>query len=175
MTKDRSLEMLDTALAMEEKGMSFYKEALSTCKNNLGREIYKMLKDDEAVHIERIKKIYSSLEEGNEWDAEWKDLKFGHGELNEFFVDLTKRHTKDITVDTTDIEALEIGVDFELKSIDFYKEHLERSEDPEEREFLGRMIKEERSHYKLLDDMKLYLKDPDLWFMEKERSGLDGA
>ena len=75
----------------------------------------------------------------------------------------------------TDIEALEVGVDFELKSIDFYKEHLERSEDPEEREFLGRMIKEERSHYKLLDDMKLYLKDPDLWFMEKERSGLDGA
>jgi hypothetical protein len=37
------------------------------------------------------------------------------------------------------------------------------------------MIKEEKSHYKILDEMKLYLKDPDLWFMEREKSGLDGA
>ncbi len=175
MTKDRSLEMLGTALAMEEKGISFYREAFSTCKNNLGREIYKMLKNDERIHIERINRIYSSLKEGNEWNADWKDLEFGHGELNEFFVDLAKRHTKDISVDSSDIEALEVGVDFELKSIDFYKEHLKISEDPLEREFLEHMIKEERGHYKILDDMKLYLKDPDLWFMEKERSGLDGA
>ena len=106
----------------------------------MGREIYKMLKKDEGVHIERIKKIYSSLKGNNQWNDDWKDLKFGHGELDGFFDDLAKRHVKDIKVDSSDIEALEVGVDFELKSIDYYKSHLEMSKDPLEREFLEHMI-----------------------------------
>lgn len=175
MEKERSLKMLNTALSMEKKGISFYEKALSTCKNDVGREIYKMLKDDEAVHIERIMKIYSSLEEGNDWLEEWNKLKLSHGDLNEFFIELAKKHSKDITVDDTDIEALNVGIDFELKSVDFYTEHLSDAQDPEEREFLKLMIGEEKSHYRLLEDMRYYLTDPESWFMEKERGGLDGA
>jgi rubrerythrin len=173
--RERSLKMLDTALTMEKKGISFYEKALSTCKNDVGREIYKMLKDDESVHIERIMKIFSSLEEGSEWKEEWSSMKLSHGDLNEMFIDLAKKHSKNITVDDTDIEALNVGIDFELKSVDFYKQHLEEAEDSEEREFLKLMIGEEKSHYNLLEDMRYYLTDPESWFMEKERGGLDGA
>ena len=172
---DRSRKMLNTALAMEKKGISFYEEALSTCGNDVGREIYKMLRDDEGVHIKRITEIYSSLEAGNDWVSEWKRLKLVHGDLNDFFIDLAKRHSVDFTVDSSDIDALDVGIDFELKSVKFYKEHLEETEDPKEREFLEFMVKEENSHYELLDDMKYYLTDPASWFAEKERSGLDGA
>lgn len=173
--RERSLKMLDTALNMEKKGISFYEKALSTCKNELGREIYRMLKDDESVHIERIMKIYSSLEEGSEWMKEWSGITLSHGDLNEMFINLAKKHSKNITVDDTDIEALDVGIDFELKSVDFYKQHLEEAEDPEEKEFLKLMIGEERSHYDLLEDMKYYLTNPESWFREKERGGLDGA
>jgi rubrerythrin len=177
MTKknERTLKLLNTALTMEKKGISFYEETLSTCENDVGREIYKMLKDDEVVHIERIAEIYSSLEAGNDWISEWKRLKLVHGDLNEFFIDLAKKHSTDFTVDSSDIDALNVGIDFELKSVKFYTEHLEGAEDPMEREFLEYMVKEENSHYKLLDDMKFYLTDPASWFAEKERSGFDGA
>lgn len=173
--KEVSLEMLNTALEMEKKGIAFYEEALSKCNNDVGREIYTMLKDDEKVHIERIMKIYSSLEDGRDWMEEWKGRKLSHGDLNKLFVDLTKRHGKDLTADAGDIDALGVGVDFELTAVDFYLKHLDKSEDPKEREFLELMVKEERSHFKILDDMRLYLTDPEAWFMEVEKSGLDGA
>jgi hypothetical protein len=141
----------------------------------VGREIYTMLRDDEKVHIERIMKIYSSIEEGKDWMEEWKGQKLSHGDLGDMFVDLTKRHGKDFTADAGDIEALGVGVDFELSAVDFYLRHLDKAADPKEREFLELMVVEERSHFKILDDMRLYLTDPEAWFMEVEKSGLDGA
>ncbi|MBN1573377.1 MAG: ferritin family protein [Deltaproteobacteria bacterium] len=173
--KEVSLKMLSTALEMEKKGISFYEQALSKCRNEVGREIYTMLRDDERVHIDRIMKIYSSLEAGSDWIEEWKGQKLSHGDLGGLFVDLTKRHGKDFTADADDIQALDVGVDFELTAVDFYLKHLERAEDPKEREFLELMVKEERSHFKILDDMRFYLTDPEAWFMEMEKSGLDGA
>jgi len=173
--KEISLKMLNTALEMEEKGIAFYEEALSKCKNEVGREIYTMLRDDEKVHIERIMKIYSSMEEGIDWIDAWKDQQLSHGDLKELFVDLTKRHGKDFTADAGDIDALGVGVDFELTAVDFYLKHLDKASDPKELEFLELMVKEERSHFKILDDMRFYLTDPAAWFMEMEKSGLDGA
>ena len=53
--------MLSTALDMEEKGMAYYEKALKTAENKLGRDIFAGLKEDEGKHMERIKKIYSSI------------------------------------------------------------------------------------------------------------------
>ena len=50
-----------------------------------------------------------------------------------------------------------------------------RPGDPLERKFSELMAEEERTHLSLLSDMKMYYEDPESWFMEKERSGLDGA
>ena len=173
--KNSFLDMLNKALTMEKRGMAFYEEALSTCSNDLGRDIFKILKNDEVTHIERIEEIYASLSEGKEWSNEWKSFKLKHGDLNGFFEGLAKRHGEDIRVDTGDLEALDVGIDFELKAVSFYEGHLEDAKDPLIREFIERMITEERSHHKILEDMKFYITDPAAWFMEQERGGLDGA
>ncbi|MBW1672683.1 MAG: hypothetical protein JRJ45_03385, partial [Deltaproteobacteria bacterium] len=59
--KERSLQMLSEALELEKKGEAFYKEAVSTCQNDLGREIFRMLMKDEGLHMDRIHTIYNSL------------------------------------------------------------------------------------------------------------------
>jgi len=68
-----------------------------------------------------------------------------------------------------------VGIDFEMRAITFYQEHLEQATDPLEREFIEQLITEEKSHHTALSDMKLYLSDPAAWFGEQERLGLDGA
>ena len=172
---ERALIMLNKALDMERKGMAFYEDAIKTCSNQVGREIFTMLKKEEQVHMDRIMKIYAHLEEKADWTSDWKVIKPDHGDLEEFFTELTERHGTDITADTSDLEALDIGIDFEQSAVSFYREHRSDAVEMLEREFIEEMVAEERSHHKILGDMKLYLTNPEMWFRERERGGLDGA
>ncbi len=172
---DRSLQMLSTALEMEEKGKGFYGKAVSTCHTAMGREIFRMLMKDEVMHMDRIRKIYKRLKAGQPWSDEWKSIQSSHKDLGVLFRELASAHGPKITAKTGDIEALDVGIDFELRAISFYQEHLEKATDPLEREFIERIIAEEMSHHTALSDMKLYLSDPAAWFVEQERAGLDGA
>jgi len=174
-TNERALDMLSKALEMEKKGKAFYDQAVHMCKNALGIEIFKILSNDELVHTERIKTIYTALSGGGKWTDAWAAMKFAHKDLSVLFKELAAKRGKDIKADTGDIEALGIGVDFEQKSVKFYQEHLKSAADPMERKFLDQMIVEEKGHFAVLVDTKQYLENPAAWFSEKERSGYDGG
>ena len=172
---DRSLQMLSTALEMEEKGKNFYERAIRTAKNELGRDIFRTLMEDEIIHMDRIRKIYTSLSDNQAWSEEWKGLKVKHDNLGDLFRNMAKKHGAKITAETSDLEAIEVGIDFESRSVSFYEEQLTKATDPLEQEFIEEMVAEERSHHAALTDMKLYLSDPAGWFREKEHGGLDGG
>lgn len=170
----RSREMLATALTMEQKGMAFYEKAASDCSNEFGREMCLLLKDYENIHIERIKTIYDSLKGGTGWSDEWAGMKPSQ-DLGAVFIALAESHLKTIKSNAGDLEILDVGLDFETKSIDFYSKHLSEAGAVLEREFLDQMIIEEREHFRILSDMRQYYSDPAAWLMEKERVSLDGA
>ncbi len=169
-----SLEMLKTALEMEKKGEKYYAEAAEKTQNPMGQEIWKMLRSDELVHMNRIKKIYESISGGQPWSEELFAEATQHTDLNQVFGNLTKKHGKDIKADTPDLKAIDVGIDLELNAINYYEKHLTGAQDPMERKFLNRMIDEEKSHYLALSDMKMYLIDPVGWFRDKESTHLDG-
>jgi rubrerythrin len=171
---DRALKMLSTALEMEEKGRAFYERVVSTCTNSVGREMFKVLLEDEKVHMGRIKKIYESLCGGEDW-CTWDGSELPHGNLTAIFKKMAKEHGSKINVETGDLEALDIGIDFEARSVEFYEEQLKKATDKLETDFIKEMISEEKSHYAALEDMKLYLSDPASWFREREHGGLDGG
>ena len=173
--QDRSLQMLSEALELEKKGEAFYKEAISTCQNDLGREIFRMLMKDEGLHMDRILKIYNSLKENQTWSEDWKSIKSDHKDLKSLFREMASAHGSKITANSSDLEALTIGIDLEWESIAFYKKNLTEAQDSIERSFIEQMIGEENSHHALLSDMKLYLSDPAGWFFEHEHTGLDGV
>lgn len=170
-----AIEMVGTALEMEEKGKAFYAKALAECKNELGRDIFTKLRADEDVHIERIREIYESLTEGKGWTDAWKSRKVEDLGLKEIFRKLAQKHGEKIDMSTGDLEALEIGMEFEQKAVAFYEKHFNASSDEMEKEFTRMMIEEERGHYAALADTKFYIENPEAWFEEKGRSLLDGA
>ncbi len=172
---ERAKDMLSTALEMEKRGKAFYKHTVSTCKNELGREIFQMLMEDEDVHMDRIKSIYEALAGKEAWPENWKGLHAKHEDLVAIFVKMAKKQGAEITVDTSDLEALEAGIDFEAQSVEFYEKQLTQATDPLEHEFIRKMVAEEKGHHAALTDMRFYLSDPAAWFREKERGGLDGG
>jgi rubrerythrin len=175
-TEDTALlSMLQTALSMEEKGFAFYDEALNKTTNLLGKELFTTLRDDEIVHVARIKRIFKAVTAGQDWAAEFEAMKTDPEELQQMFQKLAKAHGSGIKGDSDDLDALQVGVDFELRAVQFYEAHLPKAVSALERDFTTRMVNEERAHHKALVDTKLFLTDPEDWYREAERTGLDGA
>jgi rubrerythrin len=173
--KELVMPMLRIALEMEERGKQLYEMAIVNTKNPLGKEIFGGLLGDELVHIDRIKAIYAAIEEGKEWSDKWTSFRTDRKDLNSIFRKLAKEHRDNIKAYTGDIDALDLGIDFEQKSVRFYEEHLKQAEDPREKLFIERMVAEEKKHYDILVDVKFYLTDPSAWFEEYEKISLDGA
>ena len=95
--------------------------------------------------------------------------------ITQLFKGMAAAHGPSIKADTSDLEALDVGIDLENRAVAFYEGHLAKARDPMEREFIERMVAEERFHHSALVDMKAYLVDPTAWFTEREHHGLDGA
>lgn len=170
-----ALKMLAAALEMEQKGEKYYRTAARVSKNELGKKVFTMLALDEVVHLERIRKIYVSLETDREWSASWTKLPIQHLNLGGVFRTLARKYGPEITAKSSDLKALEIGLTLEAKSVKFYLARLTKAANKIEKDFLNRMVEEERGHHQALSDMKLYLEDPSSWFREIEKGGLDGA
>ena len=167
-------QIVATALEMEGKGRRFYAEQLTRCGNALTRELFQRLHDDEIEHVRRIKNIVASLDAGESLQG----VEFGdpdEDDLGSFFRTMARKHGASVDDQTVDVEAVEIGIDFEQRAVTFYKDRLETATDPAERRFLQAMVTEERGHHATLRDLKFYLTDPEGYFAELERAGLDGA
>ena len=170
-----SMDMLSAALDMEEKGEAFYEKAVTTCRNPQCKEIFSALMKDEVIHSGRIKQIHDTLTSKKCWTKDWESFKAHSNDLEMLFQNLAAKEREKIKAETTDLEAVDIGLDLESASIKFYQENRARATDPIESAFLDQMILEEKGHFKALNDTRYFLTDPQGWFMEKERAGLDGV
>jgi len=172
---DRSLQMLATALEQEERGRDFYKEAVSKCKHQLGKEIFTKLMVDEGVHIVRCKEIYADLSGGRVWSEQWKSHRTESEDLQLLCRKRIVGLGPKVQADSGDLDAVKIGLEMEQGAINFYEDQLGKATESLERDFINCMIMEERSHYAALADIKFYFENPESWFVEHERHTLDGA
>ena len=172
---ERSLQMLAAALEKEEKGREFYRDAAAKCSNDLAKEIFRVLTSEEGVHITRIKEIYTAIEGGKSWSSQWKAHKHENVDLQNLLRERASKMNATVKGETSELQAVDIGIGMEQGSIAFYTDQMAKAVDPMEKEFADQMIGEERAHLRSLEDLKLYLTDPQSWYAETERHGLDGG
>jgi rubrerythrin len=168
------LGMLSAALEKEERGRDFYKKASESCVDRLGKDMFKTLMIDEGAHISRIKEIYGELQGGKPWSDQWKKFKVENEDLKKLFQERMQKLGPRVKGETGDIDALSIGIEMEQGAIKFYEESLAKATDAMEKEFCELMLLEEKKHFAALQDLKLYLQDPESWYSELERHGYDG-
>ena len=167
------LDILKTALTMEEKGYAFYNQAVNRSSNPLGQAMFGRLRDDELVHMERIKTIVEGFSKGTDWKVDYDKLPSQPQPTVEMFRSLARAHSRNLKPDSGDVEAIEVGLDFETKAVKFYEEHLAQAQDPLEREFILRMIEEEKDHRETCLELKRFYADPAAFFLELEHPHLD--
>ena len=114
------IDALKQALKMEQDGKAYYEKAFNQVENKLTKEIFKSLIKAEERHAQKIKRLYTSLEETGEWPdvalrrntKETVDNIFATA-----FADLGER----LKGTTTDIEALKSAAELEDQGIKYYQ------------------------------------------------------
>ncbi len=166
--------MFCTALEMKEKKKSLYADALKICPDQVGQETYRTLLDAETEHSRQIQEIYEELKQGKAWADACKFYPEQEN-LKKAFQRLALEQHEAGPVCADDIRALETGMKLEEAAIKFFSDQLKQTTDPLARQFLERMVVDEREHFMLLADLKFYYSDPHAWFIEKSKARLDGA
>lgn len=174
-TQNELLDMLCTAVQMKEKKKALYEDAMKACPDQVGIETFRMLKEAEDEHLQRIQNLYDELRAGKDWADTCRFHSFEGEDKIILLRKIAEEHGKVPKACVDDVVAIETGMQLEDASILFFEKRLGEAAEKLEREFLKSMIAEEREHYILLADLKYYYTDPESWFIEKSRARLDGA
>ena len=173
--QDKTVDILCSAIALKERKKSLYDEAMKSCPDAVGVETFRMLKAAEEGHIERIKEVYEEAKKGKVTADTCKLYEFESASKKTFLRRIADERGRIRKACLDDVAAIETGLELENASIEFFAKHYASATDAVERDFLERMIGEEREHHALLADLKFYYEDTENWFLEKGHQVLDGG
>lgn len=168
--QDKTLQALQFAIQMEIDGKEFYLKASKESSNEIGRKLFASLASEEDVHRQKFEEIYRALQSKKGWPSvEYKPD--GGKSLRTVFVSAAEGIS--LVVRTTELDAVNVAMEMENKTYDYYRGQSQTAGFSAEREFYEALMAQEREHYLVLLDYYEYLKDPASWFVKKEHPSLD--
>lgn len=170
----RTMKVLQLAVQMEEDGKGFYQKASRKSSNQLAKELFRQLANEEDIHRKKFEEIYKALKRGRSWpDVE---LPFEKGKrIKSLFAEASKALGTKFRIAESELEAIKTAMDMETRSYNLYHTRSAESMLPAEKQFYKTLAGEERGHHLALLDSYEYLSDPAGWFTKKEHWSLDGA
>ncbi|MFC1920246.1 ferritin family protein [Chloroflexota bacterium] len=169
-----SLEVLKTAIQMEIDGKEHYLKASRESSNELGKKLLQTLAEEEDGHRKKFEQLYNSMRTKKSWPTVFFEPDGGQ-KLRTIFALATEKLDSSVKPLDTELAAVQLAMELENKSLDFYKLQSEKTTDSDEKEFYELLAFEEREHHLILLDYYDYLKDPEGWFVRKEHPSMDGG
>ena len=143
MDSNKAIQGLKIALQTELNGIEFYKMAAEKTEDSKGKEVFKMLADDEFKHYVELQKQYNSLIKS----AKWSTASLGQSPVfngeSPIFSNELKSRIKDRHFE---MSALSIGALLETNSIDFYRRMIQEADDPIAKDLFAQLQKWEETH-----------------------------
>jgi len=172
--QDKTLQALQIAIQMEIDGKEYYLKASQQSSNELGKKLLESLAAEEGIHQQKFEEIYNAIRSKRGWPK--TDFRPDGGKrLRTIFAKATTEIGSNIKALATELDAIQIAMDLENKTYDFYKSQGKIATHNAERDFYETLAAEEREHHIVLLDYYEYLKDPAGWFVRKEHPSLDGG
>jgi Fur family transcriptional regulator, ferric uptake regulator len=143
-------DALELTLSIERRGYTFYTNASRKTKNGSGRLMFQRLAAEESDHLRRIQEEYRALLQKNEWlKREPARLPLSRKIAEDIFPqkELLKIEVSD---ETTDVEALNIAMDLERRSHQFFKDFARQIPDANGKKIFMEFAKDEESHLQAL-------------------------
>ena len=171
---EKRIKALEVALNNESRERDFYLKHAERTSNSFGKMMFQSIAKDEDEHYQKILQLHKKLKEEGKW-PEIVPLKVKGVDMKSVLNKVIASIDTSAKVDTDDMEAVKIAIDFESKGEKFYSDLRDSVEDPIEKEFYGMLASMEREHRLSLEDTYDYFKDPEGWYRMKEKRHLDGG
>ena len=156
-------EALKIAINIEEEGLAFYSILMKNAKDEKVKEIFSRLASAEKKHLSIFQKAYAEITSPASTVQGCED----------YTVDLYLKYLADTGIFTkkgearrfaseitTDVEALNIGIQAEKDSILYYTEAAKNTKYPAGKTAFEQLANEEKKHLKLLAEQLKALKKP---------------
>lgn len=143
-------DALELTLAIERRGYTFYVNASRKTKNGTGRLMFQRLAAEESDHLQKLRAEHQLLLEKNEWlKREPARLPLSRKIVEEIFPqkELLKIEVKD---QTSDIDALNIAMNLERRSHQFFMDFAKQISDANGRKIFIDFARDEESHLQAL-------------------------
>ncbi len=172
--QEKTLQALQVAIQMEIDGREYYLSASQQSRHELGQKLLQTLAAEEDLHRQKFQEIYQAIRERKAWPV--TDFKPNKGKtLRTVFARATRKMDDKPVALPTEIEAIQIAINMETKSYDFYKSQAGKAGYDAERNFFNIVAAEEHQHHLILLNYQEYLSHPADWFVKKERTSYDGG
>jgi rubrerythrin len=168
------MSSIELALKNEQTEMDFYLHEARRSNNPLAQTMFKSLAGDEEEHMTRIRTLHEKLVSDGSWPVD-VPIEVQDTNIREVLDGLVDKQGSAADHDRDDEQALQQAAEFEAKGSKFYSDLAEICENPMEKNFFSFLSRIEKEHHLSVVDSLAYLRDPQAWMMEHERSGLDGA
>lgn len=143
-------EVIGIAIQIEENGERFYRKAIAAADKAEMQELLRWLADEEARHGKFFLEMKDSIvqQSGDDWAVEMGEL------LLQSMVKDRTFSLEEVQFDaiTTEAQLIEVGLELERDSIQFYEILLSFIEDPEAARHVHAILEEERRHVAFLQE-----------------------
>jgi|YelNatPaOPRAMG01_1025707.scaffolds.fasta_scaffold42323_3 rubrerythrin len=167
-------QALNNALKTEQEGKAFYLKASEGSANKLVKDLFRELAEEEDAHARRFQEICKALKQKHNWPNEMLFTPEKGKRLKSLFARAARKLGTKVEIARSELEAIEIALEMEMKSYELYRSLADNSKVRAEREFYEALAGEEQQHRLTLLDSREYLSDPAGWFTKREHWSLDG-
>ena len=151
------IDALEVSLSIEKQGFLYYDKAAKSAVDPRVRNIFKRLADDEKEHIQSLQSKARFLQpalKGKTLHHKNRVESFIKNKvLGKVFPTPVEYKNKTCTIET-DLEALNIGIDSEKKSIEVLSQLVAGEKKMDVRVIFNHLIIEEKKHLVVLEELK---------------------
>ena len=166
LTKD---EVIKAAAQLERDGYDFYVEAAKKAGNELARQMFESLADDEVDHLRWIERAEPGV---NTAEAANRLL---YAKLRPIFADVPQQKLNEIASSEGDVEAIKTAVGIERKAAAAYADWAGECDDPVVKKLCETLVGVEKFHEQVLNNTLEYFEKTADWFMKEEQWNFEGA
>lgn len=154
------MDSLEFAIKMEIDGEKYYREQAEKNKGTGLETVFLRLADDERKHADFLRgEATESLDDLEENDS-FKHYKNVFEGLDDY--------KEEIKTVPTQLDVYRMALEKEKESIELYEDMLEKAKTEDEKRLFKLLIKEEKDHHRIIEDMVYYLNRAEEWVEDAE-------
>jgi len=154
LTEFSGFEVIRAAMEVEKNGHRFYSTMSEKAVNELARDIFSSLAQDEIQHLKTLESLVPKYEDGAFWDDEEEFLPYLQRFRDKEIFPSAERLEQALQENDPDISALGLAIEAEEKFSEYFHVAAKHARTSEGREAFHWLAKEEDRHAAILRERK---------------------